>query len=209
VSFINDRNTVQRIRAKRPHRVGATVHARPETLAQAISRGGGGGVGIVIDSGKSYAPFDSLTQYEQYAKDYDGKALGRIARALREPEIKAHLTHDNGTAPELHVGGFWLQHGLQLGAELFFQDINLYGFRRLHRVFTADLGIWWNGLKVLLPVNGDYFHERLNIERVNDETTFNELKSRGLGDVLPIPGDVCFQGDTLDAFFTMHLGMGV
>lgn len=201
------RDAILRQRARQPHRKGATIRARPETLAESVARHHGAGVGIITDSGKAYSPFDNLAEYERYAKEYDGKALGRIVRSLHEPEVRKRMSHDNGTAPELHVIGKFLHLGFVLGVEVFFQDIPVYGFRRMNRVFTADTGIWWGGRKVLMPVNGEFFHDRLASQREADERLTIRLQQ--LGTVLMIPARFCFQGDTLDSFFTQHLGVTV
>jgi hypothetical protein len=206
VSGFTSRDTILRQRAKRPHKTGGTLRAKAETLAEAVARRGGAGVGIVPDSGVGYAPFDNLAEYERYARMYDPVAMGRIATALRNPLVHAKITHNTGTAPELHVVGKFLHLGWKIGVELFFQDISIIGFRRLHRTFTADVGIWWYGQKILLPVDGEYFHDRLQIQRadtvVRDTTLVIKTHSR----VVDIPALTCLAGSTLDEFFRLKLG---
>ena len=206
--FAATRNTVARRRAKATHRVGqATVRARPETLRESLARTGGMGVGLVAESGRSYAPFASETERKRYEALYDPVAMGRIARALREPLVQAKLSHDNGTAPELHIVGKFLHLGWIMGKEIHFQDTDLFGFRRRHRVFVSDVALDFDGRNVLVPVDGEYFHDRLAATR-EDDIRRNATLAR-LGQVCPVPSRYCFEGATLDAYLDQRLGVTV
>lgn len=202
---IISRDTVKRQRASRPHRSAGTVHARPETLAESLAKNGGPGIGLLVPTGISTSPFLSEQEYKKYAHLYDPKALGRIARALREPAVRARMSHDNGTAPELHIVGKFLHLGWVVGEGILFQEATLYGFRRRHRVFVSDVALRFNGRFVLCPVDGEYFHDRLQKQRIDDAN--RNMALGRLGQVLPVPSRYCFEGQTLDDFFAQRLGV--
>jgi hypothetical protein len=207
---LTTRNEVARQRAKRPHREHATIAARETTLRESLAHEGGIGIGILVPSQVSVYPFDSQEEYDRYAATYDPIAMSRIARALRDPAVRARITHNTGTAPELHFVGKFLQLGWKIGQGIIFQDRTvaaINGIRRMHRVFVSDCALRFNGRFILCLINGAYFHERLQIERERDIQTGESL--RRLGQVLMVPSEVCFEGRTLDAFLAQKLGTAV
>lgn len=204
---LTTRDQVKRQRAQQPHRTHATIHARPETLREALAKSGGVGVGLVAPNQVSVYPFDNQAEYDRYSALYDTAAMGRIARALREPQVRALMTHDTGTAPELHIVGKFLQIGWAIQRDIIFQTTSLVGFRRRHRVFVADVALRFGGRFVLVPVDGEHFHDRLRVQR-EDDLRRNAALGR-MGQVCAVPSRYCFEAATLDSYLQQRLGVSV
>jgi hypothetical protein len=176
---------------------GFTQKARGATFAQLTT---GLGTGQHAKTAVSYYPFVGPDAGKWFARTHnlDTQARGYVARSLRERDIRAKITGNTGTIPELVVVGYYLSQGYRLHRTLFFQEVALTGFR-LTRKFIADVAVSGpGGMLILLPIDGRFFHDRTLSQQL-DAQRRNAALSR-LGRVVPIPDIECFSGVRLRSY---------
>jgi len=191
-------------RPPHPHTLpGFTRRAKGATFQQ-LTRGLG--TGAKAKSSISFSPFTGADAAKWYGRtgNLDTQARAWVARALREAGIRAKITGNTGTVPELVVCGRFLSKGYKLGATLFFQDraLALRGFR-LTKPFIPDVAITApGGTLILMPIDGRYVHARTLQEQIDSQRRDAALAF--LGKVVTIQDSECTSGGRLDAFLSRH-----
>lgn len=148
-------------------------------------------------------PFDGLEGAEllkvQYGR-YEYSAQECIARALHEHGIRAALSTNVGTAPELVVLGDALLRGLTLGRSLFFQSRTFRDavFNPSGRSFNVDILKKPHADSWLEPVDGAFFHVAELKQRVHDARRNGELAQ--YGHVVVISDRVCQSREQLRSY---------
>jgi hypothetical protein len=193
---------VKHLHALKPKSLaGFTRSARGATFQQ-LTRNLG--TGIRAQSGASYDPFSGADAAKWFGRtrNLDAQARAWVARAVREPGVRAKISGNTGTVPELVVVGRFLSKGYRLGVNLYFQDkaLALKGFR-LTKPFIPDVAILApGGTLILLPIDGRYVHARTLKEQIDAQARNRALSF--LGTVVVIQDTECTSGARLNGYLS-------
>ena len=175
-------------------------YARSESIAQARARTGGVGRGMIAVDNTAY-PFKTAADKLKF-KLYDSITQGWIARAQENAIVRARTSGNTGTGPELCLMGYFLAHGRTIDRDLFFQSLKIYGFRTT-KAFVPDVAILGPyGRLIMLPVDGAFFHDKTEIQKLDGEARDRFLSKKGR--VVAVADWIPLTANGLITFFAAH-----